>query len=376
MLPVKGLELHYDYAPGAPLGRLFCAPARVRLPRLPFFHTAEVIRIPRNESFEAEGPLHAMTRVFMFPGQSSVGVNSLTRALAAHPAAQTVARRAEAVLGARIARYVDAGGAVLETNRDVQLTVFLATQMYLAALEAEGVPAQASLGLSLGEYSHLVHIGALDFADALAMVDERGRCYDTAPQGVMVTVLAVDHDTVASAVDFAAAHGVVVISNYNTPLQHVLAGEAVAVRHAVDALESEHGAWTTTIEPRVPMHSPLMREVAAAFLPALERAAWRAPALPYLPNVCGRSLPRPRSHDFVRHLARHVSQPVRWQASIDHLRIAHPDAVFVEVGPGGVLHNMMGRAWRDLERARTDAPDGADPRTHFARTVEALRARS
>lgn len=324
----------------------------------------------------AKTPLPAMTRVFMFPGQSSAAPSALRRALAMHPAAADVAGSAKSVLGDRLARYLDPDGAPLATNRDVQLTVFLATQMHLAALEAEGVCAGRSLGLSLGEYSHLAHIGALSFPDALALVDERGRCYDEAPRGVMVTVLAVEGETVAGAVDAAAAHGVVVISNYNTPLQHVVAGEADAVRAVVDTLESEHGAWTMTIEERVPMHSPLMRGVAEAFRPALERADWREPQMPYLPNVCARALPSARPRDFVRHLSRHVSEPVRWQASIDYLLGEHPDAAFVEVGPGGVLHNMLARAWREAPRARTDAPGDGDPREHFARTVEALRARS
>jgi len=55
-----------------------------------------------------------------------------------------------------------------------------------------------SLGLSLGEYSHLVHIGALELDDALRLVDERGRCYDEAPPGTMATVLTVDRETVAA----------------------------------------------------------------------------------------------------------------------------------------------------------------------------------
>src|ERR1700741_4842495 len=123
-----------------------------------------------------------MARVFMFPGQSSVGPRVLARSLEAHPVARDVADRAERVLGAaRLARLLDPAGTPLETNHDVQLTVFLATQMYLAALAAAGVDAEASLGLSLGEYSHLVHISSLAFEDALQLVDERGRRYDEAP---------------------------------------------------------------------------------------------------------------------------------------------------------------------------------------------------
>jgi len=328
--------------------------------------------LPRNLLAPAGQP--AARRIFLFPGQSSASPGVLNRALQAHPAAASVADIARAVLGeSRADAYLNPGGARLASNRDVQVTVFLASQMYLAALAAEGIDAGGSLGLSLGEYSHMVHIGALALADALRLVDERGRCYDEAPPGVMVTILAVDHDTVADVVDAAGVHGSIVISNYNAPTQHVIAGEAGAVQWAASTLEDEHGAHTAVIERRVPMHSPLMAPVATAFSPALAQAPWRVPAADYLPNVTGTPVASATADDFVSHLARHVSEPVRWHASVDLVATRHPEAVFVEVGPGAVLHNMMGRAWRSLRRARVDAPDDISPQDHFAATVEALR---
>ena len=82
----------------------------------------------------------------------------------------------------------------------------------------------------------------------------------------------------------------------------------------------------------------------------------------------------PSPGDFISHLSRHVSDTVLWQHSVDHVVAEHPDAVFLEVGPGGVLHNMMSRGWRKARSARIDAPDGGDPRAHFASVVEMLRA--
>lgn len=246
--------------------------------------------------------------------------------------------------------------------------------MYLAALHAEGIHASASLGLSLGEYSHLVDIGAIDFEDALHLVDERGRCYDDAPPGIMATILAVDHDTVADAVERARAHGAIAISNINAPTQHVIAGEEAAVTWASTFLEDEHAAHVAVIERRVPMHSPMMTTVADQFEPALANAPWRRPERDYFPNVTGAPLPASGADDFVSHLKRHVSEPVLWQRSLDHLVASQPQATFVEVGPGGVLHNMMGRAWKSARRHRVDAPEGVGPALHFANTVEALRA--
>jgi [acyl-carrier-protein] S-malonyltransferase len=313
--------------------------------------------------------------VFLFPGQSSVSVAAISRAHGSHPAAETVAACARQVLGdQRAAQYLDPAGAGVHSNRDIQLTVFLASQMYLAALKAEGITASASLGLSLGEYSHVVDIGALALDDALQLVDERGRCYDESPQGIMATVLAVDRETVMAVVADAKARGPIVISNINSPTQHVLAGSETAVSWAAGILEDEHAAHVTVIEKRVPMHSPMMAPVAEAFAPALSRAPWRPAVREYLPNVTATPIAHPSADDFVAHLTRHVSEPVLWQQSVDHVTAAHPGATFLDVGPGGVLNNMIGRGWRGVKSARIDAPDGGDPRGHFAFVVEMLRA--
>src|SRR5690349_8196874 len=90
----------------------------------------------------------AASRVFMFPGQSSVGPGILAKARRAHPAAETIAERTREVLGdERAAAYLGAEAATLRSNRDTQITVFVATQMYLAAMRAEGIDAACSLGL-------------------------------------------------------------------------------------------------------------------------------------------------------------------------------------------------------------------------------------
>ncbi len=260
----------------------------------------------------------ARARVFMFPGQSSAGPDVLSRARQAHPAAEQVADLARSVLGeARASEYLDA---------------------------------------------------------ALRLVDERGRCYDEAPHGIMATVLAVDYETVSAVVSRARAYGAVAISNINAPTQHVIAGAEPAVAWAATTLEDEHAAHITVIERRVPMHSPLMAGVASAFAPALSRAPWRAAAADYVPNVTATPIAAPTADDFVTHLTRHVTEPVLWQPSIGAVLSARPDAMFIEVGPGGVLHNMMARAWRGARRARVDAPEGIAPRDHFVAIVEALRA--
>ncbi|MGC4083038.1 MAG: ACP S-malonyltransferase [Vicinamibacterales bacterium] len=312
--------------------------------------------------------------VLMFPGQSSADPGMIARARTLGPAAEEVLDRAARVLDpSTLARYTGDTGVRLESNRDVQLSVFLTTQMHWAALRAAGVDADLSLGLSLGEYSHLVHIGALSFESALALVERRGAAYDQSPPGVMVAVLGATEEEVADAVARSRDHGVVVISNFNAPTQHVIAGDRRAVAAAAAYLEDEYGASTVETESRVPMHSPLLAPVAAAFTSELQRAAWQPVDRPYVPNVSAMPDPAPTASTFVERLTAHVTEPVRWRASVERVALEARSSCFVEVGPGAVLFNMLSRRWLDVRRAKTDNRDVASLAPLLVDVVECVR---
>ena len=124
--------------------------------------------------------------VWLFPGQSSWKSNMLQAAASLDESAAALLRDACNVLGRELLHDDEAPKP--RSNRDVQVGVFVATMMHLVALESHGARATGSLGLSLGEYAHLVHIGALEFADALQLVDARGALYDRGPAGMMAAV--------------------------------------------------------------------------------------------------------------------------------------------------------------------------------------------
>jgi [acyl-carrier-protein] S-malonyltransferase len=293
----------------------------------------------------------------MFPGQSSLYPEMVERVLAAAPeVARPLLYAASEVLGRDVTwHYRSINADIFATNRDVQVGVFLTSHLHLAALEAAGVTADISLGLSLGEYNHLGHIGALDFRDALLLVDARGRAYDNGPVGAMASVFPIDLEELEPVVERARAHGVLDIANLNSPRQHVLSGEWPAVTAALHILEEEQSIEAVVIDSRLPMHSSWFRPVQTAFRPALELAPWRSPLRPYLPNVLGRALASAGASDFVELLARHVCEPVRWRDSIDYLVRTHSDVAFVEVGPRAVLYNLLQRRWHPVPKLKTDA---------------------
>lgn len=294
-----------------------------------------------------------MTIVFMFPGQSSRHPEMFDR-LRNRKEAMRAVEEASDVLGRDIgAHYRASNQAAFERNRDVQVGVFVANHAHLRSLEARGITAKASLGLSLGEYNHLVHIGALDFADAVRLVDARGAAYDVGPHGAMICVFPLGLGELEPIVERAREHGPIAVANINSPIQNVIAGAPKALMAACAELE-DAGCECVLIESRVPMHTPLFEPVARAFRPVLERTSWRRPALPYLPNVVARFEMEPAPSRIVELLASHVYSPVRWRASIEWVAARVPQATFVEVGPRTVLSNLLSRSWCKVPRFHSD----------------------
>jgi len=296
-----------------------------------------------------------VTLVFMFPGQSSRDPAMFERLLALRPLNREILEQASHVLGRNVKEHYRSDNPdVFGTNRDVQVGVFLANHLYGETLRARGLTAAFSLGLSLGEYNHLVHIGAVSFEEALRVVDARGALYDAGPDGAMASAFPLDHDALAEVVERAQANGCLEVAVFNSPAHHVLSGERAALEHALDLLEREHVIEGVIIEPRIPMHSSRFEPVGRALSTILQGVGWKPPIRPYLPNVIGRFVERPGPDEFVTLLSQHVHRPVRWRHSIDFIAAHVEDATFVEVGPRRVLCNMLSRKWRTNPRFAAD----------------------
>ena len=160
-------------------------------------------------------------------------------------------------------------------------------------------------GHSLGEYTALVAAGALDLAEAAALVAERGRLMQEAVpegEGAMAAVLGGDDALIAEVCAEVAEGQVVAPANFNAPGQTVIAGQADAVARALARLAERGVRKSVCLPVSVPSHCELMREAAARLAERMASVSWR------MPQVCcrmSRRAPTAASSTFAR----------RWSAS-------------------------------------------------------------
>ena len=313
-----------------------------------------------------------MTLVFMFPGQNSRYPGMLPKLANLHPRNGEVLAEASGILGRDLwAHYRKENSDAYASNRDVQLGVFLANHMFLQIMEDSGIRADYSLGLSLGEWNHLVHIGALSFADALRTVEVRGMAYDRGPRGAMASIFPMDVEELEEVVQRARRTGVIEVVNLNSPRQNVIAGEKHALDETLKILNDEYYCQAVVIDKNLPMHSSMFEPVGQAFRKILGEVRFQTPRLPYLPNRLGELISDPGQDTFVELLSTHVWRPTLWRKSIDHLVERHPDATFVEVGPKAVLHNMLDKKWRRNPKLHLDTAEVTE--AHLEQVISQLR---
>ncbi len=199
-------------------------------------------------------------------------------------------------------------------------------------------------GHSLGEYTALVAAEILSFADALLLVQQRGRLMQQAvPAGIgaMAAVLGLEDNALIMEICQKMAQGQVVAPvNFNAIGQTVIAGHKEAVLRAMAALQ-EAGAKRVLLLPvSVPSHCVLMKDAARLLGQFMQELTWHTPRIPIIHNVDVASHTSPAEIQSV--LQQQLYSPVRWVDTIQYLSADGVDTL-LELGPGKVLCGLNKR---------------------------------
>lgn len=281
-----------------------------------------------------------MSRAFVFPGQGSQKVGM------AAGLPRDRFQEADDALGFALSKIIDEGPeADLTRTANTQPAILTVSIAWAEQLRARGVTADVAAGHSLGEYSALVYAGALQFADAVRLVNLRGKFMQEAvPEGVgaMAAIVGLDSSTVKDTCAEASpdSSDACQAANFNGGGQVVIAGHKGAVERAM-ALAKQKGAKLVKALPvSAPFHSALMAPAAEKLRAELERVKISPLTIPVYANVTAE--PNQDASRVKDLLYRQVTGSVRWEESVQAMAKAGVDEAY-EVGPGGVLAGLMKR---------------------------------
>jgi [acyl-carrier-protein] S-malonyltransferase len=292
--------------------------------------------------------------VLLFPGQGAQVVGMGSGIVARSDRAAELFADAEKILGYDLLKLcVEGPESQLHATQYSQPALFVHSMACLEAKRRESPEWDSQLvavaGLSLGEYSALVAAGAVDFEDALRLVDARGKAMQQAADQVasgMASVLGLDAAQVESLCQAARLPGQLLQpANWLCPGNTAISGHLESLV-ASEPMAQQMGAikWIR-LQVAGAFHTALMESAVQQLQAALRQTPFKQARVPIVSNVDGK--PHQSPEEFRELLARQVASPVLWESSLRHLLSLSPDC-FYEVGVGRVLAGTLKRIERKV----------------------------
>jgi [acyl-carrier-protein] S-malonyltransferase len=278
-----------------------------------------------------------------------------------YPEARRVLEEADDALGFALSRLCFEGPEeILKQTQNTQPALLAVSFAAYKVLENLGYRPAAVAGHSLGEYSALAAAGAIEFADALRVVRNRGQYMQEAVPvgaGAMAAILRLPDGQLERILQEAAQGEVVSAANFNSPDQVVIAGHAAAVQRAMELAKAAGAKRAIPLAVSAPFHCSLMR-------PAQERLRVELDALEFkdlsAPLIANWNAHKIISAAQARHgLFEQIPNPVLWTSSIRELARQGVQR-FVEVGPGSVLLGLCRNIEPSLKGAKFGEPSDLD----------------
>lgn len=278
---------------------------------------------------------------FLFPGQGSQYINMGKELYENIEECKNIFDKGQEILGMPIKELIFEGSnEELTRTKNSQPAILLTSLACQKALELEGISADYTVGLSLGEYGALIYSGVLSFEDGLRLIKKRAEIMDSAvssEEGTMAAVLKLSEDKVQELINRASKFGLVEGANYNCPGQVVISGEHEAIKQSVKIAKELKGI-AIPLKVSGPFHSSMYEKASHEFYRELEKANINEPIKTVYSNVKGEPYEK---EDDIRELLRlQIMSSVLFEKSIRDLINKGVDT-FIEVGPGKTLSGFV-----------------------------------
>tara|TARA_B100001750_G_scaffold246322_1_gene268241 strand:+ start:2152 stop:3096 length:945 start_codon:yes stop_codon:yes gene_type:complete len=305
-----------------------------------------------------------MTTAFIFPGQGSQAPGMGKTLADTYALAREVFEEVNDALGYNLTAVMWGEDAEkLNLTENTQPALMAVSVAVSRVLEKEGGFSLSDKGVyvaghSLGEYSALTAVSALELKDTSTLLKLRGQAMQRAVpvgQGAMAAILGLNFDDVKAIVkDISTEKEVVQAANDNADGQVVISGHKAAVEKAC-AAASEKGAKRAVMLPvSAPFHCTLMAPAAKEMNDALSQTIIRPPSLPCIANVTAKAEDDP---NVIRQLlVDQITGRVRWRESVGFMGDNGVTRA-IELGSGKVLSGLVRRINKDIECLNAETPE-------------------
>jgi [acyl-carrier-protein] S-malonyltransferase len=286
-----------------------------------------------------------MEFVLLFPGQGSQKPGMGKDLSEAFPAARAAFEAVDRALQSPLSSLCFEGPAdeLTKTHNAQPALLAHGAAIWAVVRDKLGGKVKAAAGHSLGELTAYTAAGSLSIEDGAKLVRRRGELmYESGVKrpGGMAAILGDPSEPIEAICAKATAEaGLVVPANYNCPGQVVISGENAGVDKAMELLKAAGAKRCIKLQVSGAFHSALMESALDGFTQAIGAARFNDPQFPVFANVNSEAVTSAsRAKEL---LLKQLTSPVQWINEVTAMSKAHPNATYVEMGPGAVLVGLV-----------------------------------
>ncbi len=289
----------------------------------------------------------------IFPGQGSQFVGMSSDFYSRFELFKKLYNQADEVLNFPISKLILTGPKdQLDLTENTQPATFLVGYSIFQLLKEEFnidlSKAQFFAGHSLGEYTALSCLGALDFSNTLRILKLRGRAMQTAVpkgEGGMLAILGSNLNTVEKILDDKKDKYECYIANDNSNGQIVVSGMTENIIKLSKDLSSIN-IKNIKLSVSAPFHCKLMNKATELMKNEIEKLEFNNFKTSLISNVTATEI---KDKSMIKDLlVQQIESKVRWRESILYM-IKNGVNHFIEIGPGKVLSGLIKRIDRNVK---------------------------
>lgn len=235
----------------------------------------------------------------------------------------------------------------LSQTRYAQLATATASLAIFQAIKDQLPAVSYMAGLSLGEYTALIAADYVSMEEGFSLIQDRGNLMSDYCQELkqeedlaMAAVLKASAEEVEGLIAEVQAEGLeAYVANYNSSTQTVIAGRSKAL-DCFKTLGVDQGIKKILpLDVEGPFHTPFMEGLRPSFEARLSSVTFNKGTCPVISNT---TVQLHQVDQLKENLSRHLTEPVRWSASIEKMKQAGVDRI-LQIGPGKTLVNLLKR---------------------------------
>lgn len=288
---------------------------------------------------------------FIFPGQGAQYVGMGKDFVEKFSLANEVFEEANESLNMDIKKIcLEGPEEELIKTENTQPAILTTSIAMMKVLESKGIDCDYTAGLSLGEYTALVKANAIEFADAIKLVKNRGKYMQEAVplgEGGMAAILGLEKDKVLECLEKAEKVGVVEIANYNSPEQIVISGQVEALKVAVEEAKKLGAKKAVELSVSAPFHCSLLKPAGEKLKDDLKKIEIHDLEKNVIANVDAK--PIENKEEIIPNLIKQVSNSILWCDSVKYMINDGVDT-FIEIGPGKTLTSFVKRIAKSMNK--------------------------